>query len=303
VNHYNGFTYNCADFARDIVNMYFPGAARADHINDFGMTGPKAIAKSFVHYAAKHPELEFHVIRFSQIPGEYAASKDNRKGTEELFRSKRWCLPLAVLTPYELILFAGSYMITGRFNPELELRRRPADEVVGLEKQMREARAQGDWQKEIESKQKIKSVRANALGTPEEWSGYDASVRQYEAEAIEQGDVSDSDSLRSFAHQTVSKSWITMDDQGGLWLRARDGQSHPAVGLSANTLTDVSSNPKFSYLLALSRVDTELQKAPKNRETLAFFRKDWELLERLRVRVVPAAAGTTRTEAGGGAAQ
>ena len=49
VSRYNGFTYNCADFARDVVNMYFPGAAKADRINDFWMTSPKAIAKSFSH--------------------------------------------------------------------------------------------------------------------------------------------------------------------------------------------------------------------------------------------------------------
>jgi hypothetical protein len=59
----------------------------------------------------------------------------------------------------------------------------------------------------------------------------------------------------------------------------------------------------MGYLLALSRVDAELRKKPKNRETLEFFRKDWELMERLRGRVVPIVAGTRRTDAGGGAAQ
>ena len=96
------------------MNTYFPGAAKADHINDFGMTSPKAIAKSFAHYGMKHPELEFHVVRFSQIPGEYTPSKDNRKGTEQLFRANRWRLPLAVLCPYELTVVAGSYMTDGK---------------------------------------------------------------------------------------------------------------------------------------------------------------------------------------------
>ena len=36
-------------------------------------------------------------------------------------------------------------------------------------------------------------MRANSLGTKEEWSGYDTSVRQYEAEAIEQGYAKDVD--------------------------------------------------------------------------------------------------------------
>ncbi len=90
VGHFNGVTDNCADFARAVVNTYFPRAAKPDHINDFWITSPKAIAKSFAHYGMKHPELEFHVVRYSQIPGEYPASKDNRKGTEELFRANKW---------------------------------------------------------------------------------------------------------------------------------------------------------------------------------------------------------------------
>jgi hypothetical protein len=301
VGHYNGLTYNCADFARDVVNLYFPGAAKPDHINDFLMTSPKAIAKSFAHYGEKHPELEFHVVRFSQIPGEYTPSKDNRKGTEELFRANKWRLPLAVLRPYELGIFAGSYMMTGRFNPELELQRRPVTEVIGLETALRKARTDGNRDQENQLKQKIRYARANALGTAEEWSGYDTSLRQYEAEVLEQGYASDLADLRSQSRRMISKSWITIDDRGGLWLTARDGHSHPKVGLSANTLAESSSDAREGYLMVLSRVDAELRRQPKNRETLGFFRKDWELMEQLRGRTVPIVAGTRPTEASGGA--
>jgi hypothetical protein len=303
VGHYNGFTYNCADFARDVVNTYFPRAAKADRINDFWMTSPKAIAKSFAHYGVKHPELEFHVVRFSQIPGEYVASKDNRKGTEQLFRANRWRLPLAVLSPHELVLFAGSYMISGKFNPELEMQRRPAGEVIGLQEELQEAEVDGDRDRANECRQKIRAARANSLGTREEWSGYDSGVRQYEAEAVEQGYVRDVESLRSLPRRLTEQSWITMDDQGGLWLSARDGISHPRVGLSASTLAASSADVRTSYMLALSRVDAELHKRPKDRETLGFFRRDWELMERLRGQLVPVVAGTRRLEAGGGAAQ
>lgn len=299
VGRFNGVTYNCADFARAIVNTYFPGAAKPDHINDFWITSPKAIAKSFAHYGVKHPELEFHVVRFSQIPGEYPISKDNRKGTEELSRANRWRVPLAVLRPYELMFFASSYMLTGRFNPELEVQRRPTEEVAGLETELRGARASGDKEREKECKQELRSVRATALGTKEEWSGYEASVRQYEADAIEQGYSSDLESLRKLAQRTVSRSWITMDEQGGVLLRPRDGQSGAKVGLSANTVAESSVNARTGYLLMLSRVDAEMRKIPKNRETLGFFRKDWELMEQLRGRAVPVVAGTRHTASDG----
>jgi len=303
VGHYNGFTYNCADFARDVVNTYFPGAAKADRINDFWMTSPKAIAKSFAHYGVKRPELGFHVVRFSQIPGEWPSSRDNRKGMEQLYRANRWRLPLAVVLPEELAVFAGSYLTTGRFNPELELNRRPVDEVIGLEVSLQEARENGNRELEKEYKQKLRAVRNNALGTSEEWSGYNTNVQQYEAEAVEQGYASNLNNLRNVTRQMISTSWITMDDKGGLWLSPRDGQSHPKVGLSANTLVEPSSDAKMGYLLALSRVGAELRKKTKNRETLVFFREDWELMEQLRAKVVPFVAGTQRTPAGNGAAQ
>ena len=68
-------------------------------------------------------------------------------------------------------------------------------------------------------------------------------------------------------------------------------------------MAESASNPKVGYLLALSRVDAELRKSPKNRETLGFFRKDWALMEQLRGRVVPVMAGAGRSEGASGAAQ
>jgi hypothetical protein len=250
----------------------------------------------------KHPELGFHVVRFTQVPGEYKSSRDNRKGTEELYRANRWRVPLAIVRPQELLLFTGSYLLTGRFNPELELQRRPVEEVIALQTSLRQARQSGDVAQQAQLKQKIRAARSNALGTSEEWAGYAHSLRQFEEEAIERGYVNNLDSLQKVAQQTVSNSWMTLDDRGGLWLAARDSQS-PKVGLSASTLMEGTSDAKAGYLLALSRVDAELRRKPKNRETLQFFREDWELLERLRAQVVPIVAGARHTEAGGGSSQ
>jgi hypothetical protein len=302
VGRYNGFTNNCADFVADVVNTYFPHSAKADRVNDFLMTSPKAIAKSFTHYAMKHPELEFRVVRYSQIPGEYKPSRDNRKGTEQLYRANRWRLPLALLQPYELLVFTSSYMVTGRFNPELEMNRRPVEEVIALETDLRLAGARGDREAVKECRQKIRSARSNALGTGEEWAGYAHTLRQYEAEAIKQGSVDNVEGLRRATAKTISQRWITMDESGGLWLSSRDGRS-PKVGLSSQTVARNSSDARTGYLLALAHVDAELRRKPKNRETLEFFRQDWQLLEHLRGQVVPEVAGTRRTESAGGSAQ
>jgi hypothetical protein len=60
-----------------------------------------------------------------------------------------------------------------------------------------------------------------------------------------------------------------------------------------------SSDARTGYLLALSRVDAELRRNSKNRETLEFFRQDWQLLEQLRGQVVPVVAGSRHAESGG----
>jgi hypothetical protein len=193
--------------------------------------------------------------------------------------------------------------MTGRFNPELELRRHPAQEIVAWEVSLRNARAQGNQHEETECKQKIRAVRGNSLGTAEEWSGYDASVRQYEAEALEQGYAGDVAGLRKFSQEMISKSWVTMDANGGLWLTPRNGQAHPLVGLSASTLLQTRSDPKIGYLLVLSRVEAELHTKPKNRETIEFFRTDWQLMEKLRGQVTSLTAGAHQPESADGAAQ
>jgi len=302
VGHYNGFTNNCADFVREVVNEYFPGAAKADHVNDFWMTSPKAIAKSFTHYALKHPELEFRVVRYSQIPGEYDPSRDNRKGSEQLYRSNRWRVPLAILLPEELLAFTGSYLATGRFNPELELRNHPSEEIIALQTKLQLASSRGDRPAVKECKQKIRAARSEALGTDEEWAGYAHTVRQYKEEVVRSGYVSDAQSFKAIPHNILAQKWITLDERGGLWLTPRSGNA-PRVGLSARTMSASRQETTTAYLLALSRVDAELHRKPKNRETLEFFRKDWALMEHLRGQQLQEIAGTRRSEQGGGAAQ
>jgi hypothetical protein len=129
VNRYSGFRNNCADFALRIVNFYFPRAVHADPLNDFGMTSPKAIARSFARFAKRQSELDYRVIHVAQLPGAFPSSKDCRNGTEAAFRSKRWLIPM-LLKSHELALFATTYFLTGRFSPEKEFEQHQAFESL-----------------------------------------------------------------------------------------------------------------------------------------------------------------------------
>lgn len=299
--HTNGWTSNCADFVREVVNSYFPGAARPDYVNDFGMTSPKAIAKSFTHYAVRHPEIGFRVVRYSQTPGEFKTSQDNRKGMERLFRANKWRVPLALLRPEALAVAGVSYLATGRFNPERELQRRPTAEASALQADLQLARAQGDEGAVQQARQKLRAAQREALGSVETWDGYAAELRQYEAEAVQQGLVSEPGALQNPEAALLPRSWITVQEGGGMWLVARDGRA-AKIGLSVSTLSSSQGDPRAAYVLALARVGAELQRKPKRRETLQFFRRDWAQLQRLRMGLM-ASSGTPRQQASSRAAE
>ena len=131
VNHFNAITRNCANFTKGVVDRYFPGAAHRELLNDFGMTSPKAVARSFTHYALRHPELHLHVLHFAQIPGTIKRSTETRDGTEQLYHSKKLLIPLAVLASHELPVFPAAYLLTGRFNPEHQWEAHPALDGAG----------------------------------------------------------------------------------------------------------------------------------------------------------------------------
>ena len=118
VNHFNGLTRNCADFTRRVMNSYFPHSVRPDYVNDFLMTTPKAAAHSLTRYAAEHPELDMRVLHFTQVPGTIKRSYECRSGTEEIYRSKKFVIPLAVFAWQGVPAAFSTYILTGRFNPE-----------------------------------------------------------------------------------------------------------------------------------------------------------------------------------------
>ena len=120
VNHFNGVTRNCADFTRKLINTYFPHATHRELLNDFGITTPKAVARSFARYAHGRPETQYRVLHFAQLPGPIKRSTECRNGTEQLYHSKKLLVPMAFFAWHELPVAVGSYVLTGRFNPQHE---------------------------------------------------------------------------------------------------------------------------------------------------------------------------------------
>jgi hypothetical protein len=131
VNHFNGVTRNCADFARRVMNSYFPRAVNPDYINDFFMTTPKAVAHSLTRYAEEHSELDLRVLHFTQIPGTIKRSYECRSGTEEIYRSKKFVIPLAVFAWQGVPAAFSTYVLTGRFNPQHQFEAHASVDALG----------------------------------------------------------------------------------------------------------------------------------------------------------------------------
>jgi hypothetical protein len=104
---------NCADFARVILNSYFPRTFHRSIFPDAGMTTPKQIAYKLVRYGRKHPQIELEVFEIPQIPG-YRRKSHFNKDIDESFVTTVYAIPIAILNPYLAGGLFVDYLIRGR---------------------------------------------------------------------------------------------------------------------------------------------------------------------------------------------
>lgn len=283
-NHFNGVTRNCADFTRRVINTYFPHAANPDYLNDFGMTSPKAITRSFAHYADKSPGANFRVLHFAQVPGTIKRSRECRSGTEQLYRSKKLLVPMLIFASYGVPVVAGSYLLTGRFNPEHEFEKHPAEEAN---------RPDSVQPKNIRAKD-----GARIVGTPEEWERYRKELDSLMEETTQREIIGDQGAFRRLFKHLNEVGTPRMDANGSLWMEIPDKDQITKVGLSANNILETSSDAQLAYELLLWRSHGVLKSPKHSRETMPEFKKHWELLEQARLKNDVVVAGNSTSGKG-----
>jgi hypothetical protein len=114
-SHFHMLYRNCADFARVVLNHYFPRTFHRSIFPDAGVTTPKQITYKLARYARKHPELELTVFEIPQVPG-YRMSSRTNKDIAESFSTTPYALPITLINPY---LFGGifvDYLVRGRYH-------------------------------------------------------------------------------------------------------------------------------------------------------------------------------------------
>lgn len=115
VSHFNLLFNNCSDFARRILNFYFPGTFSRSVFPDAAMTTPKQIAYKLVRYARKHPGTQLMVFEIPQTPGFRRQSRSNKSIAESL-ATTGYAVPIALTNPYIAGGLFVDYMVRGRFH-------------------------------------------------------------------------------------------------------------------------------------------------------------------------------------------
>lgn len=109
---------NCADFAGDVINLYYAGAISRSFLADMGLTTPKQIVKSLVQFGARRPDLQLTVYLIPQIPGNRPESGPVRGVLELLLKTKKYAVPLMVVQPWVPVGLGAGYLVRGRFDPQ-----------------------------------------------------------------------------------------------------------------------------------------------------------------------------------------
>src|SRR5246127_3653580 len=86
ISHFHILSRNCADFAKDIINFYYPKALHRSVYADVGITTPKQMAKMLTKFSARHPEIRFSRVAIAQVPGSMPRSATAHGVVESFFK-------------------------------------------------------------------------------------------------------------------------------------------------------------------------------------------------------------------------
>ncbi|HEY4379227.1 MAG TPA: hypothetical protein VGN01_02710 [Acidobacteriaceae bacterium] len=114
VGHFNLFFHNCADFSHSVLDLYLPNAIHRNFIADIGLSTPKQVARSLMKYGKNHPEVRMSAFVIPQVTGSLPRSHAVDGVVESLVKSKKYILPIAVLSPAIAGGAVVAYLTQGR---------------------------------------------------------------------------------------------------------------------------------------------------------------------------------------------
>jgi hypothetical protein len=249
-SHYHGVSRNCADFAKDLINFYYPKALHRSVVADVGITTPKQLARTLVRYSGHYPKLQLSKLVIPQIPGSLPRSTAVRGVVESFFTSKKYIVPSAVVSP----IFAGCifaiYLSTGagRFAPA----RNALVFAAGGEPEL----PVGPEERRVYQEELGLLANADAEGSPRH--------------------------IRKEWAQLQARAQTEFDAQGRPVLQIRVGDRLVKIGVSAANILNSSSPSYLVQELLEARLEAELSRKTPPMVSEKELGRDWQLLQEAR---------------------
>jgi hypothetical protein len=250
-SHFRTVSRNCADFAKDVINFYYPKTLHRSVIADVGITTPQQMAKMLIKFSARHPQLQFSRFVIPQIPGSVARSTPVHGVVESFFKSKKYIVPSVVVSPIFAGCVAAVYVGTGagRFDP--------ARQALVF-----------DAQRELEQ----------PLGSEDRRSYQNELKHLLVAESATE---SSSVKIEKWAH-LFRDAIPDFDAQGRPVMRIQRGEEVVTVGVSPSNILDNDAAKQITQQLLKARLHAELRPGSSPKISESDVARDWELLQKSR---------------------
>ena len=225
------------------------------------MQSPKAVARTFTHYALHHPQSNFRVMHFAQVPGSIKRSSEVRSGTEQLYRSKKLLIPMVLFADHVLPFVAASYLAHWTIQSGAYLR-----EISHLGSRCENSTAA------LQQMAATSDDRVQLVGTAGEWKQYRKAL---DSTVQASKDIIDKHDLSHFFKDLDREGIATVDEDGSLWMDLSEDGEPLRIGLSASNVLAAGSNPQLAYKFLLARTRGVLKSPKHSRETMLEFDQDW----------------------------
>src|SRR5579872_6981949 len=247
-SHFHLVSNNCADFAKDVLNFYYPKSLHRSVVADVGMTTPKQMAKMLTKFSDRHPELQSSRLIIAQVPGSMPRSSTVRGVVDSFFRSKKYIVPSAVVSPIFAGCVAAVYVGTGagHFDPA----RNAMVFVVG-------------------------SDRERPLDR-EDRRAYQLELKHLLAGAYPE---SSPDKIEKEWGKLQSRARTDVDDQGRPVLQLRLGERSVEIGATAENILAGNAPPELVRQVLAARLQSELRHSSAHGISENEVERDWKLLQ------------------------
>jgi hypothetical protein len=232
---------NCADFAKQIIDFYYPHAVHRSIIADLGVMTPKQAAKSLAHSAKHHPQMRLTTFLIPQVPG-LKPSKPVHGVLESVVLAKKYVTPVLLFHPVLVVGVETAYWAGWRFDPAKSAL--IFDPARGLETPL--TAGQRDW--------------------------YVKSVLAMKRENVETEPLPN---WREF----VTKTEPQLDAAGQPFLRVRGEETTTQIGICRDNALRMSAPPQLVEGLLFARLEQELRSKKPAHASEQQIQSDFKLLQ------------------------